>query len=139
MPPKKRSPEEISQVAEPHLTPTQFDAWHDGIELFDAGAYWKAHERWEDIWKEMGNAPEDDAEIVVRAFIQLAAALHLTTIGRLDGARSNFAKAARKFDVAPALFLGVNVTRIREMIPRQVRILPELAPFSLRPSDAIRT
>jgi uncharacterized protein len=136
MPPKKRIAESITRVAEPHLTSEQFDAWCDGVELFNRGEYWHAHERWEEIWKEMGDEPEDDAEIVVRGFIQLAAALHLVGEGRLDGARSNFAKAAEKLALAPDSFLGIHVEPLRAIIPSQLALLPEKAAFVMGASES---
>jgi uncharacterized protein len=132
MPPRKRTPAELTHVAEPQLTPEQFDAWCDAIDLFDDGSYWLAHERWEDIWKEMGNDPGDDAEIVLRGFIQLAAALHLCGVGRLDGARSNLAKAAEKLALAPPTFLGIDVDAVRAIIPLQGAIMPALVGLRLR-------
>jgi predicted metal-dependent hydrolase len=132
MPPRKRLPKDLASVPEPHLTPGQFDAWCDGVELFNSGAYWNAHERWEEIWKEMGDGPEDDAEIVLRGFIQLAAALHLVGEGRLDGARSNFMKAAEKLRLAPDSFLGISVQPLRSIIPTQLTLLPERAAFVMR-------
>jgi predicted metal-dependent hydrolase len=139
MPPKKRTLETLASVDEPHPTPSQFDAWHDGIELFDRREYWQAHERWESLWRVMGDSPSDDWEIVIRGFIQLAAGLHLVGIGRLDGARSNLEKAAAKLALAPSSFLGIDVEGIRVLIDRQLDALPEALVFRLRqapPSDA---
>ena len=124
-------------MREPHLTATQFDAWCEGIELFDAGEYWHAHERWEEIWRAMGNGPDDDAEIVLRGFIQLAAGLHLVHAGRLDGARHNLEKAARKLLLAPATFLGIELGRIRELLASQLAALPALVPLRLRSRPAL--
>jgi predicted metal-dependent hydrolase len=136
MPPRKRRPEELAQVSEPRLTPQQFDVWCDAIELFDDGQYWLAHERWEEIWKVMGDDSADDAEIVLRGFIQLAAGLHLLGIGRLDGARSNLEKAAQKLALAPSMFIGVDVESVRAKIPLQLGSLAAMTRFRLRRNDA---
>lgn len=136
MPPRKRRPEELAQVLEPALTPEQFDVWCDAIELFDDGQYWLAHERWEEIWKVMGDDSADDAEIVLRGFIQLAAGLHLLGIGRLDGARSNLEKAAQKLGLAPSVFIGVDVESVRATIPLQLGSLAVMKRFRLRRNGA---
>ena len=136
MPPRKRRPEELALVLEPALTPEQFDVWCDAIELFDDGQYWLAHEQWEEIWKVMGDDSADDAEIVLRGFIQLAAGLHLLGIGRLDGARSNLEKAAQKLGLAPSVFIGVDVESVRAMIPLQLGSLAVMKRFRLRRNGA---
>ena len=138
MPPRKRTLQSPSSVAEPRLSPEQHDAWCDGIELFDGGEYWEAHESWETLWREMGDGPDDDAEIVIRGFIQLAAALHLVGVGRLDGAASNFAKAAAKLALAPPRFLGVDVEALRSGIPEAIAAMPRLQPMRIRPRASSR-
>lgn len=133
MAPRKRDPDTLTIVAEPSLTPTQFDAWCDGIELFDNGEYWHAHERWEQMWLEMGNDERDDAEIVVRGFIQLSAGLHLIDEKRLDGAHSNLLKAAAKLAFAPPIFLNVDIARLRHRVEEQIIAFPDRIPIMLAP------
>ena len=113
MPPRKRRIDEITSLAEPHLTPEQQRHLDRGFELFDAGKYWHAHEEWEHLWLAMPDDASGDAEIVVRGMIQLAAALHLRSIGRLDGAASNFRKASEKLALAPPVFMGRDMEGLR--------------------------
>lgn len=132
MAPRKRDPQSLTTVLEPPVSSAQFDAWHEGIELFNNGDYWEAHEQWEAVWLGMGDDGRDDAEIVVRGFIQLTAGLHLIAIGRLDGARSNLEKAAAKLALAPPSFLGIDVVPIRNLIPVQLTVLPAMVRFQLQ-------
>lgn len=48
------------------------NAWHYGIDLFNWGYYWEAHEAWEELWQ---NADKRSAEgLALRGLIQVAAA-----------------------------------------------------------------
>jgi hypothetical protein len=113
MPPRKRDVEEISELKEPSLDRTQTENYLKGITFFNLGKYWHAHEAWEAAWIPMGDAPEDDGEIFLRALIQLASGLHLKRRGRHNGARSHFNKASDKFGVMPAVFMGLDTISLR--------------------------
>ncbi|MDB5033780.1 MAG: hypothetical protein JWQ98_1021 [Chlorobi bacterium] len=96
-------------LAAPVLSQQQRSDFDEGRSLFNAGSYWHAHESWERVWLAMGNGDGDDAEIILRGLIQLAAALHLSGIGRMDGSMSNFRKAEEKLAIAPRDFLGIDI------------------------------
>lgn len=113
MPPRKRTHDEISNPAEPRLSDEQRDNFLHGIALFNAGRYWHAHEAWEATWLPMGNDREDDGEIFFRALIQLASGLHLKRKGRYAGAKNQLDKAAAKFAVLPARYLGLDPISLR--------------------------
>ena len=113
MPPRKRGAEEIRALPEPRLDAEQRAQYLRGIALFNEGRYWHAHESWEAAWLPMGDAPEDDGEIFFRALIQLASGLHLKRCGRYAGSRSHFAKAAEKFAVMPAAYMGLDVLSMK--------------------------
>jgi predicted metal-dependent hydrolase len=119
MPPRKRRTDEIEELKEPELTATQREHFAEGIALFNAGRHWHAHEAWEQVWLEMSDGEEDDAEIILRGLIQLAAGLHLLSIGRLDGAASNFRKAYEKLSLAPAEFLKIDMRKLLEFLRQQ--------------------
>lgn len=109
MPPKKRRPGDLGPLSEPPCGPEQAAHFARGVELFHKGAYWDAHEAWEAAWRLMGDGPEDDAEIVLRGLIQLAAALHAHARGRPGGARRNLDKARAKLALFPGTFWGLDV------------------------------
>lgn len=114
MPPRKRTIEEIHNLSEPRLLPKGWEHLHEGIDLFNAGRYWHAHEAWEHTWLDLPEGPEGDGEIVLRGLIQLTAALHLQSVGRLDGAASNLRKAREKLALAPAYYMGIDFTALRQ-------------------------
>lgn len=114
--PKKRQPEFIQILPEPEFTPVQAATFQRGISYFNLGEYWKAHEAWEMVWRAMADQPDEDAEIVLRGLIQLAAALHCHQIGKITGARNNLLKSLEKLSLCPDQFLGINIRRVRERI-----------------------
>lgn len=120
MPPRKREVHEIVTLHEPHFGEEQQAHYLQGIALFNAGRYWHAHESWEAAWLPMGNGPEDDGEMFLRALIQLASGLHLKRSGRYKGAKNHFAKAAEKFDVMPSTFLGLDTVSLRVFARHQL-------------------
>jgi len=60
-----------------------------GIELFNAGRYYDAHESLEDAWRECAG-PE---KLYLQGLTQAAVALHHFSTGNLVGARSVLARA----------------------------------------------
>ena len=119
MPPRKRELEEITSLLPPVLSEQQRRDFQLGIQLFNAGRHWHAHEAWEAAWMPMGNGKEDDAEIFLRALIQLASGLHLKRVGRYKGARSQFTKAHSKFAVVPTWYMGLDVASLRVFAEHQ--------------------
>jgi predicted metal-dependent hydrolase len=116
-PPQKRRLKDLKgPLAEPPRTPARLIAFAEGVARFDAGAYWDAHEAWERAWLDFGNGPEDDAEIVLRGLIQLAAALHARDLGRPRGARSGLAKAEAKLALATGPFWGLDLDRLNHAV-----------------------
>lgn len=120
MPPYKRQAGDLVSIVEPHFDAEQHARFRHGIALFNSGKYWHAHESWEAAWLPMGDGPEDDGEIFLRALIQLASGLHLKRSGRYGGARSHFAKAAEKFSVLPSPYLGLDTVSLRVFARHQL-------------------
>ena len=69
-----------------------------GIELFNAGYYWEAHEAWESLWHAHGRRGPT-AEIL-QALIKLAAAGVKVREGRPAGVRTHASRAATLFEHA---------------------------------------
>ena len=47
-----------------------------GQTLFNSGKFFEAHERWEDVWREL----DGEDKVFVQGLIQVAAALHKLTV-----------------------------------------------------------
>src|SRR5262249_29652703 len=89
----------------PHPNRDRVDVRHDaidepalfrrGVELFDAGYYWEAHEAWEVLWHAAGRrGPKAD---VLRGLIKLAAAGIKVRERREAGVRTHARRAAECF------------------------------------------
>ena len=71
-----------------------------GIELFNAGFYWEAHEVWESLWHAEGRTgPHAD---VVKALIKLGAAGVKVREGQSRGVSTHARRAADLFDTVRA-------------------------------------
>jgi hypothetical protein len=79
-------------------------AFAEGIEHFNAGRFWHAHESWESIWLV---ADEEIADFY-QGLIQLAAAYHHLQRGTTRGAIRLFAAALGRLSAYPEQFCGLD-------------------------------
>jgi len=131
MPPRKRRIEEVLVLREPTFSPEQRRQFERGIALFNDAKHWHAHEAWEAAWRLMGNESDDDAEMFLRALIQIASAIHLKRIGRYAGARNQLEKAMHKLRLAPAWFMGIDTVGARIFAEHQHRNFEKTYSFVL--------
>jgi predicted metal-dependent hydrolase len=100
----------------PTLTPEERRRlFHLGIELFNRGEYFEAHEAWEEIWR--STAPEP--KTLFQGLIQCAAGLHqIRDLHREAGPRKTLAKARRNLEsYAPAAW-GLDIAGLLAEIGR---------------------
>ncbi len=101
------------------LDPT---AWGDsaaycfGLDLFNHGYYWEAHEQWEGLWHACGR--HGVTATLLKALIQLAAAGVKVREGRPEGVRTHAARAAELLElvareVATERYLGLALADVR--------------------------
>lgn len=88
-----------------------------GIDLFNAGEFFEAHETWEDVW----NGTHDRRrERFYRALIQSAVTLELLRRGRAVGVRQVFVSSSELFKGFPGVFMGLDIAahlgRVRHAI-----------------------
>lgn len=94
------------------------DAWARTVELFEAGAYWEAHEALEPLWLEARGLERSFSSGV----ILLAAALHKArAMGTPRGGRRNFAKALAHLAVVPDDYRGVDVRELEARVHRALQ------------------
>ena len=116
--------------ASPVAAPTD-DAWSHctpylhGIDLFNFGYYWEAHEAWESVWHACGRrGPLAD---FLKALIHLAAAGVKLREGRGDGAAGHARRAEALFaSLAAPRVMGLDVSKLIEDA-RQIAILTPLS------------
>jgi predicted metal-dependent hydrolase len=128
---RKKGVHEIdrSKLVPPKLEEADWAQYLVGVELFNAGRFWDAHEAWEEVWK---RTPEE-SRIFFQGIIQAAAAYHLiVTKPRFTGARNNFDKSLSKLELFSGRFLGVDVERFREDLERSRALLEELGEEGIR-------
>jgi hypothetical protein len=63
--------------------------WKTGLDEYDRGLFFEAHEHWEESWKELSGP----AKLYLKALICLAGAEHLVSIGRFDPAERLFLRS----------------------------------------------
>ncbi len=87
--------------------------FHQGIDLFNRGEHYAAHEVWEDIWR--SNMPEPRE--LFQGLIQVAAALHqFHDLHRTNGPIRTFSKARSRLEpYAPAAW-GLDIAGLLEAV-----------------------
>ena len=76
----------------------------EGIDLFNAHEFWKAHEAWETLWLQS----KGEEKTFLQGLIQLAAAYHHVKRGTLRGAVRLFDAALQKLDPFPPRYANVD-------------------------------
>lgn len=97
-----------------------------GINFFNRGQYFEAHEVWEDLWR----LTQGPLRLFYQGLVQAAVGLHHLSNGNLNGARSQLAKSIAKLEQYPAGFLRIDngslVQNLRraesELAPREILI-----------------
>jgi predicted metal-dependent hydrolase len=89
--------------------------FHLGIELFNRGEYFEAHEAWEEIWR--STAPEP--KTLFQGLIQCAAGLHqIRDLHRQAGPRKTLAKARLNLESYAPVACGLDVAGLLAEIGR---------------------
>ncbi len=118
------------------------DAWPScvaylrGIDLFNHGYYWEAHEAWESLWHACGRAgPLAD---FFKALIQLAVAGVKLREGRGDGARWHARRAEELLNALPAPeWFGLKVIALVDAARQVQRAEPPPAGRTLTPVEIV--
>jgi predicted metal-dependent hydrolase len=88
------------------------NAFRHGLELFNRGEFFDAHEVLEDVWRA---APPPEKKFL-QGLIQVAVGLHHYSRGNLAGARSLLARAARNLDDYGDHHGGIELARFRRSV-----------------------
>jgi predicted metal-dependent hydrolase len=84
------------------------EALRRGAELFNAGAYFAAHEVWEAAWRQS----VADEKILLQGLIQAAAAMLHAERGNRSGAERLHARACTRLRAIPSDFGNLEVARL---------------------------
>jgi hypothetical protein len=91
--------------------------YFDGIRLFNEGAFFEAHDAWEEAWHQVGHRLR---ERFYRAIIQSAVTLELLRRGQAVGVRKVFVSCKGLFDGVPPVFMGVDIPRHLDNLRRAI-------------------
>lgn len=80
-----------------------------GMEQFNRGRFFEAHETWEEIWLA---APEPERAFL-QGIIQVAAAFHHYQRGNCAGARSLLEAGLKKLESCPGIHRGIELEELR--------------------------
>jgi hypothetical protein len=124
----------------PELLPQSERALYlKGIDLFNVGEFFEAHEVWEDIWRPSRNVKRE----FFQGLIQCAVALEHLRRGNGRGARRLYDSYLRHFSGVPETYLGVHIPRFLHAMEAALRPVlapnpePERGELMLDPSRAI--
>lgn len=100
---------DTSQDASPNSALRDHQAFRRGIEQFNSGHFFEAHETWEEIWL---RSPEPD-KTFLQGIIQIAAAFHHHSRSNLRGARSLLEAGLARLDRFPDAHRGIALVALR--------------------------
>ncbi len=96
--------------------------FREGIELFNDGEWFEAHESWEDIWH-MASGPR---KLFYQGLIQCAVTIEHMRRGNPRGVVTVFDSAMTKFQGLPNPYMGIDWVRLTEDIRRMVDAVRQL-------------
>ena len=98
--------------------------YYDGIQLFNEGEFFEAHEVWEDIWHMAYGLKHD----FYQGMIQCAVALEHYRRSNPRGVLSLYQSYRPKFKNVPPIFMGLDVKRFLEDMHEALRPVLEADP-----------
>jgi hypothetical protein len=104
--------------------------YREGLEAFNSGRFFEAHELWEDLWRE---TPEPDKRFL-QGLIHVAAAFHHHSRANLLGTRRQLERGLRRLAGFPEVYGGLEIESIRAAAREWVAaIVSEAIPNSMKP------
>lgn len=117
----------MSARFQPDFTLAQERAiYYHGIELFNAGDFFEAHDAWEEAWHQVQHALR---ERFYRGLIQSAVTLELLRRGRAIGVRQVYLSCSELLGGVPPVFMGLDVMGHLASVRRAIE--PVLSDLSL--------
>jgi uncharacterized protein len=106
-------------VPENSMSAADATAFQRGIEQFNRGEYFQAHETWEAIWL----AAFGPDRLFLQGIIQLAAAFHHRQNGNMPGTLSLLRRGLEKLAAFPGTYRNIRLGRLREQASLCAEIL----------------
>lgn len=99
----------VTPIRIPRFEPKNQKAFRLGIEAFNTGRFFEAHEAWEEIWL---RSPEPE-KTFLQGIIQIAAAFHHHSRGNLRGTRTLLEAGLRRTERFPDAYQGIDLAGLR--------------------------
>ena len=80
------------------------DLLADGINFFNTGRYFEAHESWEDLWRET----KGPLRLFYQGLVQAAVGMHHLSRGNQNGGRAQITKSLAKLEEYPEHFCRID-------------------------------
>jgi predicted metal-dependent hydrolase len=96
-------------------------AYRHGLELFNRGEFFEAHEVLEDVWRA---APAAEKKFL-QGLIQVAVGLHHYSRGNMVGSRSLLQRAHKNLSAYPARHSGIDLGGLRAQVEQWVSALED--------------
>jgi predicted metal-dependent hydrolase len=100
----------------------------EGINFFNSGRYFEAHEVWEDLWRETAG----ELRVFYQGLIQTAVGLHHLCRGNMVGARAQLTKALPKLDERSGRATAIDVVSLRRALRKVLDALDVASPEQVR-------
>lgn len=100
---------DVSPTDRPNATPQDDHAFRRGIEQFNTGRFFEAHETWEEVWL---RSP-DPEKTFLQGIIQVAAAFHHYSHGNTRGARNLLEAGLARLARFPQAHRGIELAALR--------------------------
>jgi uncharacterized protein len=104
--------------------------FREGVELFNAGEWFEAHEVWEDAW----HLASGERKRFYQGLIQCAVTLEHARRGNPRGVRSVMKTAVPKFDGLPDVYMGVYVPKLIAELKACVQAILDLPAEAFDPA-----
>ncbi|HEX5761178.1 MAG TPA: DUF309 domain-containing protein [Thermoanaerobaculia bacterium] len=116
------------RVLHPDLTPEKRRTLvREGVERFNAGRFYDAHESWEEVWRSTTPEPRE----LFQGLVQIAAGMHhVLDRGRPEPGRRVLGKGRRRLEALPPVCCGLDV----EALVAAVRAWEEWLPGCAGPA-----
>ena len=91
----------------------QQEIWiQSGIENFNTGRFWHAHEDWEDLWKSLKGNTSQELVDGVQGLIQIAAMLLNHERGKVRGVTNLWTKSSAKLEPVMEGLFGIDISSL---------------------------
>jgi hypothetical protein len=105
------------------------DLLEDGLNLFNKGQFYDAHETWEDLWR---LTVEPATKVCYQGLIQAAVGLHHLERGNRIGAESQLRKSIRNLQNGDNSATNLDIDGLIFQLKKILEVMPAKPPRSLR-------